>query len=156
MLWKIVSQKVKHGSAIVVQSSCVQLFASPWTAACKASLSLTISWSLLKFLSTESMMPSNHLVLCHPLLLLSSIFPNIRVFSNETLLCIRWPKYWSFSISPSNEWIFRTDFLWDWLIGSPVSPRDSQESSLAPQFESINSLVLSLLYGEILTSIHDY
>ena len=77
-----------------------------WTAACQASLSFTISWSLFKLMSIESVMPSNHLILCHPLLLLPSIFPRIRVFSNESVLCIRWPKYWSFSfdISPSNEY----------------------------------------------------
>ena len=79
---------------------------NPWTAACQAFLSFTISWSLLKFMSIELMMPSNHLILCHSLLLLPSIFPSIRVFSNELALCIRWPKYWtfSFSISPSNEY----------------------------------------------------
>ena len=82
----------------------VQLFATSWTAACQASLSFTISKSLLKLISIESMMPSNHLILCHPLLLLPSIFPNIRVFSNEVALHIRWPKYWTFSISPSNEY----------------------------------------------------
>ena len=79
--------------------------ATAWTAACQASLSITNSWSLLKLMSIESVMPSNHLILCHPLLLLPSVFPSIRVFSNESDLCIRWPKYWSFSfnISPSNE-----------------------------------------------------
>ena len=89
-----------------VQSlSHVRLFATPWTAAHQASLSLTNSWSLLKLMSIESAMPSNHLILCRPLLLLPSIFPSIRVFSNESALCIRRPKYWSFSfnISPSNE-----------------------------------------------------
>ena len=85
--------------------SCVQLFVIPWTAASKASLSITNSWSLLKLMSTELMMPSNHLILCHPLLLLPSIFPSIRVFSNESVLLFRWRKYcsFSFSISPSNE-----------------------------------------------------
>ena len=83
-----------------------RLFATPWTAACQASLSFTISQSLLKFLFIESMMLSNHLILCHPLFLLPSIFPSIRVFSNESVLCIRWPEYWSFSfsISLSNEY----------------------------------------------------
>ena len=85
--------------------SRVRLFVTPWTAACQASLSITISLRLLKLMSIESVMPSNHLVLCHPLLLLLSIFPSIRVFSNESALRIRWPKYWScsFNISPSNE-----------------------------------------------------
>ena len=89
-----------------VQSlSCVLLFATPWTSACQASLSITNSPSLPKPMSIESVMPSNYLILCHPLLLLPSIFPSIRVYSNESALCIRWPKYWSFSfnISPSNE-----------------------------------------------------
>ena len=91
----------------IVQSvSHVQLFVTSWTAAQQASLSFTVSQSLLKLMSIESMMPSNHLILCHPLLLLLSIFPSIRVFSNESALCIRWSKYWSFSfsISPSNEY----------------------------------------------------
>ena len=88
----------------VVQSlSCVQLFATPWTTAHQASLSFTLSLSLLKLMSTESVMPSNHLILCCPLLLLPSIFPSIRVFSNKSGLQSRWPKYRSFSISPSNE-----------------------------------------------------
>ena len=93
--------------AAVVQSlSCVQLFVTPWTAACQASLSFTICRSLLKLMSIESVMPSSHLILCGPLLLLPSIFHSIRVFSNELALCIRWPKYWSFSfnISPSSEY----------------------------------------------------
>ena len=99
-----------------VQSlSCVQLFATPWTAAHQASLSITNSLSLLRLMSIDLVMPSNHLTLCHPLFLLPSIFPSIRVFSNKSVLCIRWPKYWSFSfsISPSNEGLisFRTDWL---------------------------------------------
>ena len=95
----------------------VQLFATPWTLACQASLSITNSWSLLKPMSIESMMPSNHLILCHPLLLLPSIFPSIRVFSNELVLHITWPKYLSFSfnISPSNEYSGLISFKADWL-----------------------------------------
>ena len=92
---------------VVIQLlSRVQLFATPWNAACQASLSFTISLSLLKLMSTESVMPSNHLILCHPLFLLPSIIPSIRVFCNELALCIRGIKYWSFSfsISPSNEY----------------------------------------------------
>ena len=97
-----------------VQSlSRVCLFATPWTEACQASLSITNSWSLLKLMSIKSVMPSNHLILCHPLLLLPSIFPSIRVFSNKLALCIRWPKYWSFSfnLSSSNSGLisFRMD-----------------------------------------------
>ena len=101
-----------------VQSlSCIQLFVTPWTAACQASLSITNFWSLLKLMSIQSVMPSNHLILCHPLLLLPSIFPSIRVFSNESVLLIRWPKYWSFtfSISPSNEYSGLIPFRMDRL-----------------------------------------
>ena len=95
----------------------VRLLVNPWIAAGQASLSITNSWSLPKPMSIESVMPSSHLILCHPLLLLPSIFPNIRVFSNESALCIRWPKYWSFSfnISPSNEHSGLISFMMDWL-----------------------------------------
>ena len=97
--------------------SRVQLFATPWTAACQASLSITNSRSLLKLMSTESVMPSNYLILCHPLLLPPSISPSIRIFSNEGALCIWWPKYWSFSfsISPSEEYSGLISFRMDWL-----------------------------------------
>ena len=103
----------------------------------------------------ESVMPSNHLTLCHPLLLPPSIFPSIRVFSNESVLCIRWPTYWSFgfNISLSNEYSGLISFKLDWL-DFPCSPRDSQESSPAPQFKSINCLALSFLYSP--TSVHEY
>ena len=96
---------------------CVRLFVIPWTVACQASLSITSSRSLFKLMSIESVMPSNHLILCHPLLLLPSVFPSIRVFSNESVLRIRWPKYWSFSfnISPSNEHSGLISFRMDWL-----------------------------------------
>ena len=101
---------------VVVQSvSHVQLFETPWTAAGQASLSFTISWSLLKLLSIELVMPSIHLVLCRPLLLLLSVYPSIRVFYNQSILCIRWPKYWSFSISPSNEYSGFISFRMDWF-----------------------------------------
>ena len=103
---------------VVVQLlSQVQLFATPWVAACQASLSYIVSWTLLKFMSIESVMPSNHLILCHPHLLLSSIFPSIRVFPNESVLRIRWPKYssFSFSISPSNECSGLLSFRIDWF-----------------------------------------
>ena len=94
-----------------------RLFATPWTTARQASLSITISQSLLKFMSIKSVMPSKHLILCHPLLLPPSIFPSIRVFSNESVLCITWPKYWSFSfsISPSNDYSGLISFRMDWL-----------------------------------------
>ena len=102
--------------------SRVQLFATPWTAACQASLSITNSQSLLKPMSIESVMPSNHLILCRPLFLPPSIFPNIRFFSSESVLCIRWPKYWSFSfsISPSSDYLGLISFRMDWLDLLPV------------------------------------
>jgi len=138
-----------------VAQSC--LFATPWTMARQASLSITNSWSLLQLMSIESVMPSNHLILCRPRLLLASTFPSIRVFSNDSDLRIRCPKYWSFSfsISPSNKYSGLISFS-DGLIGSPCSPRDSQESSPAPQFKIISSLALSFLYSPTLTSIYDY
>ena len=100
-----------------VQFSCVLLFATSWTAACQASLSITRSWRLLKLMSIEWVMPYNHLILCRPLLLLPSIFPSIRVFSNESVLRIRQPKYWSlsFNISPSNEYSGLNSIRMDWL-----------------------------------------
>ena len=106
-----------HHSVSTVQSlSRVRLFATPWTEARQASLSITNSWRLLKLMSIESVMPYNHFFLCHTLLLLPSIFPSIRVFSNESALCIRWPKYWSFSftVSPSNEYPGLISFRMDW------------------------------------------
>ena len=141
-----------------VQSlSCVRLFATPWIAACQASLSITNSRSSLRLTSIESVMPSSHLILCHPLLLLPPIPPSISVFSNESTLRMRWPKYWSFSfsISPSKEIPGLISFRMD-LIGSHYGPRDSQESSPTPQFKSINSSALSLLHSPTLTSIHDH
>ena len=150
-------QSISKVGQSVQSLSRVWLFATPWIAAHQASLSITDSRSSPKPMSIESVMPSNHLILCHPLLLLPSIFPSIRVFSNESALCIRWPKYWSFSfnISPSLQvakilqsqlqhqsfqWTISTDFLSDGLVGSPWSLRDSEESSPTPQFKSINSL----------------
>ena len=106
--WRRLHQKVQS-------LSHVQLFVSPWTAACQASLSIPSAPSLLKLMSIKSVMPSNHLVLCRPLLLLPSIFPSIRVFSNESVFYIRWPKYWSFSISPSKEYSGLISFRMDWL-----------------------------------------
>ena len=125
--------------------------ANPWTAACQSSLSIANSQSLPKLMSTELMMPANHLILCCPLL--PSIFLSSRVFSNESVLRIRWPNYWSFSfsISPSNEYSGLTSFRMNWLDLLAV-----QESSPTPQFKSINSSVLSFLYSPTLTSIHDY
>ena len=142
---------------VVVQSLIhVQLLETPWTAAYQVSLFITNSRSLLKLMSIKLSMPSNHLILCRPLLLLPSIFCSIRVFSNELSLHIRWPKDWSFSfsISPSNEYSGVISFRMDWF--DLLSTQGTQESSPAPQFESISSLVLSLLYGPTLTSVHDY
>ena len=134
----------------LVAKSC----ATPWTVARQASFPFNISWGLLKLTSIELVMPSNHLILCRPLLLLPSILPRNRILSNESAFPIRWPKFWSFSISPSNKYSelisFRTD-CFDFL-----AVRGTLKSSPAPQFKSINSSVLSLLYGPTLTSIHDY
>ena len=104
-------------SSSVQLLSCILLFVTPWTAAYQASLSIINSWSLLRLMSTESVMPSNHLILCHPLLLPPSIFPSIRDFSNESILHIKWPKYWSFSfsISPSREYSGLISFRIDWF-----------------------------------------
>ena len=149
------SGAIKFGS---VQSlSRVRLFATSWTAARQASLSITNSQNLLKLMPIESVMPSNHLILCRPLLLPSSIFPSIRVFSNESARCTRGPKYWSFSssISSSNEYSRLISFRIDWFDLCAVQ-RTLKESSPTPQFKSINSSVLSLLYGPNLTSTHDY
>ena len=138
----------------VVQSlSRVQLFSTPWTAAHQASLSFTISQSLLRFMSTELVMPSNHLILSR-LLLLLFFFPSIRVFSSESALRIRWPKYWSFSfsISPFNEYSSFISFWMEWF--DILAVQGTLNSSPTPQFESINSLALSLLYDLTLISIH--
>ena len=130
---------------------------TPWTAALQASLSITNSQRLLKLISIESMMPSNHLILCRPLLLLPSIFPSIRVFSKESVLCIRWPKYWSFSfsISPSSEYSGLIYFRVDWF--NLLAVQGTLKS--LPQHHSSKAsiiLTLSFLYSPTLTSIHDY
>ena len=116
-MWKFTLQQLSVQFSSVQSLSRVRLFATPWTKAHQASLSITNSWSLSKLMSIDSVMPSNHLILCRPLLLLPSIFPSIRVFSSESALCIRWPKYWSFSfsISPSNEHPGLISFRMNWL-----------------------------------------
>ena len=142
---------------VVVQSlSHVWLFVTPWIVACQAPLSSTISQSLFKFMSIESVMPSNHLILCCPLLLLPSVFPSLRIFSSEFALCIRWPKYWSFSFSigPSNEFSGLLSYKIEWF--NLLAIQGILESSPAPQFKRNNSLVLNLLYGPTLKSVHDY
>ena len=159
--------------------SVVSDSATPWTAARQASLSI-ITWSLLKLMSFESVMPSNHLILCHPLLLLPSIFPNIRVFSNESVLCIRWPKefqlqHWSFSfsISPSNEYSGLISFRMDWLdllaVQGTLKSLLQQHSPKASILWCSAFLIVQLshpcmitffiyrfLYRSTLTSMHDY
>ena len=119
--WKALKERKNKAGFVTISSvqslSHVRLFATSWTAAHQASLSITNSWSLLKLMSIKSVMPSSHLILCRPLLLLPSVFPSIRVFSNESALRMRWPKYWSFnfSISPSNEHSGLISFRIDWL-----------------------------------------
>ena len=129
----------------------VQLFATSWTAAQQASLSITNSWSSLELMSIESVMPSNHLIFCRSLLLLPSIFPSIRVFSNDLILHMRLPKYWSFSfsISPSNEYSGLTGLI-------SLQPKELPRVFPNTQFKNINLSAFSLLYGLTFTSIHDY
>ena len=138
---------VTLGSVQSVQSlSHVQLLANPWTAACQISLSITNSWSLLKLISIKSVMPSNHLILCRPLLLPPSIFPSTRVFSSESVLCIRWPKYWSFSfnIDPSNEHPGLISFRMDWLDLLEVQGRSRVFSNTTVQKHQFFGAQLSL------------
>ena len=133
-----------------VQSfSSAQLFATLWTAACQLSLSITSSWSLL----IVSVKPSNHLILCRPLLLLPSIFPIIRVFSNESVLYMRWPKYWSFSISPSNEYSGLISFRIGWL--DLLAVQGTLKSLLQHRWKH-QFFGAQPFYGPALTSIHDY
>ena len=147
--------RVLYNTTIVVELVIhVWLFVTPQTAALQSSLSITSFWSLPKLVSIELVMPSKHFILCHPLLLLLSIFPSIKVFSNESVLRIRGPKDWSFSISPSNEYSGLISFRIDWF--DLLSVQGTQEFSPTPQFKSINSLVFSFLYGQILTSIRNY
>ena len=150
--------KLQHSTLpyLLVVLSGVQLFVTPWTAACQDSLSFTISQSLLKLMSIESVMQSIHLILCCPLLLLPSIFPCIKVFSTESTLPIKRPKYWSFSfsISLSSEYLGLISFMIDWF--DLLAVQETLKNLLQPQFKDINSSALSLLYGPPLTSVHDY
>ena len=143
-----------HYVIVILQLlSHVWLFVTPWTAALQRPLDSTISQNLLKFMSIELVILSNHLFLCHLLPLLLSIFP--RVFSNEVALHIKWPKYWNLELQQKSfQWIFQVDFLYDWLVWSPCSPRDSQESSSASQFESI-VLWHSAFFMVQLSYLHD-
>ena len=144
-----------HHFVVVHSLSRVWLFATPWTVACQVSLSFTISQSLLTLMSIESVMPSNHLILCHPLRLLPSIFPSIRVFSNESALCIRWPEYWSFSISPSNEYSWMISFRIDWFDLSAVQGNLKSllqhHNSKASVLQCSAFFMVQLLYGHICT-----
>ena len=145
-------RKTSKDAAVVVQLlSCVWIFVTPTD--CKF-LSFTDARSLLKLMSIESMKLSKHLIFCCPFLLLPSIFPSIRVFSNESGLCIRWPKDWSFSNSPFNEYSGLTSFQIDWF--DLLAVQGTLKSFPALQIEGKNSSTLSLLYGPTLTSIHDY
>ena len=132
----------------------IQRFVAPCTPGSSVLLCLPEYQSVLKLVSIESVMPSNHLILCCPLLLLPSTFPTLRVFSKESFLCIRWPKDWSFSISPSNEYSGLISFRTDWF--DLLAVQGTLKSSPAPKFKSVSSLVLSLLYSPTLTSIHYY
>ena len=134
--------------------SCVWLFASPWTTACQASLSITNSQSLPKLMSIELVMPSNHLILCHPLLLLPSIFPSIWVFSNESALRIRWPKYWSFNISLSNEHPGLISIRMDWL--DLLAVQGTLKSLLQQHSSKASILRHSVFFTVQLTSIYDH
>ena len=149
-----VLQVINYSVSSVQSPSHVQLFATPRTAARQCSLSITNSQGLLKLMSIASLMPSNHLILCHPLLLLLSMVPSSGVFSNKSVLHIWWPKYWSFSISPSNKYSglisFRID-MFDLLAVQGILK--SLSNTIA---QRIYSLVLSFLYGLMIISIHDY
>ena len=143
--------------SLVQLLSHVQLFATPWTAAHQASLSITNSWNLLKLMYIELVTPSNNLILCCPLVLPPSIFPIITVFSNESVLRIRWSEYWrfSFSISPSNEHSGLISFTIDWF--DLLADQGTLKSLLQHHSsKNINFSVLSFLYSPTLTSIHDY
>ena len=137
--------------------SCVPLLMTQWTAARLASLSITNFWSLLKLMSIDSAMLSNHQILCRPLLLLPSIIPSIMFFSNESVLSLRWPKCWSFSfsISISNKYLGLISFTIDWFDLLAVQ-RTLKSLLKTPQLKSISSSALRFLYGSTLTSIHDY
>ena len=152
-----ISCYINNISSVQFSCSVVSDSATPWTVACQASLSVTSSQNSLKLMSIESVMSSNHLILWRPLLLLPSIPPIIRIFSNESTFHKRWPKYWSFSfsISPSNEHPGLIFFSMDWL-DLLSNQKGFQESSPTPQFKSINSSVLSFLHSPTLTSIHNH
>ena len=142
-------------SSSVQSLSCVQLLVTPWTAKHQASLSITNSWSLLKLMPIKSVMPSSHLIVCHPLLLPPTT-PSIRVFSNESVFCIRWPKYWSFSfsISPSNEYSGLISFRMDWL--DLLAVQGTLKTLLQHHSSQASIPQHSAFFMVQLTSIHDY
>ena len=154
-LWVGTTSKYQSVSQSVQWLSRVQLFATPWITARRASLSITNSQSSLRLMFIESVMASSHLILCRPLLLLPPIPPSIGVFSSESTLRMRWPKYWSFSfsISPSNEQDWSP---LEWTGWTSLQSKGLSKSSPTPQFKSISSLALSFLHSQTLTSIHDY
>ena len=143
-------------SSVQFSRSVVSDFATSWTVARQPSLSITNSQSLLKLMSIESVMPSNHLILFHPLLLLPSIFPSIRVFSNELDLCIRWSKYWSFSISPSNEYSGLIAFRISMTVLISLQSKGLSRVFSNTTVQKHQFLELSSLYSPVLTSIQDY
>ena len=158
-LWRIISwnSAIALGSFSSIQlHSHVQLFETPWTVAGQASLSITNSQSLLKLMSINSVMPSKHLILCHPLLLPPSVFVSIRVFSNESVLHIRWPNYWSFSfsISPSNEYSGLIFFRIDWL--DLLAVQGTLKSLIQHHSSKVSDLWHSAFFMVQLTSVHDY
>ena len=150
------TQHCKSTISSVQSLSRVWLFVTPWTAACQVSLSITNSQSLSKLMSSELVMPSNHLILCHPLFLPPSIFPSIRIFSSESVLHIRWPKYWSFSfsISPSNEYSGLISFRMDWL--DLLAVQGTLKNLLQHHSSKASILQCSAFFIVQLTSIHDY
>ena len=141
-------------SSVQFSRSVVPDSATPWTAAHQASLSITNSQSLLELMSIELVMPSNHFILCRPLLLMPSIFPSIRFFLNESVLHIRWPKYWSFSISPSNEYSGLISFRMDWL--DLLAIQGTLKSLLQHHSSKASILWDAAFYSPTLTSIYDY
>ena len=150
----VLEHQLQHQFSSVQSLSHVGLFATPWTAGCQFSLSITNSWSLLKLMSIVLVKPSNHLILCHPLFLPPSIFPSIRVFSNESVVRIRWPKYWSFSfsISPSNEYSGLISFRMDWL--DLLAVQGTLKSLL--QYHSSKASILQCSAFFIVQHSHDY
>ena len=153
----VISGKFGSRFRSVQSLSRVRLFATPWTAACQATLSITNSWNLLRLMSIELVMPSSHLILCRPLLILPSIFPSIRVFSSESALHIRWPKYWSFSfnISPSNEYSGLISFRMYWLdllaVQGTIKSLLQHHSSKAPILRSSVFLTVQLTHPHTTT-----